>query len=108
MLTLRISTPEPIKLPDGSGIFLPHGSGRNSDPVSAAAEKRDRLLRDVRLIEQAAKMAAGDYAPYILRAVTKRCGVHRIIADGCPCSESTFYRLRRRFFHALKELRENT
>lgn len=107
MLTLRISTPDPITLPDGSGIFLPHGSGSNSDPVSVVAEKRDKLLRDVRMIEQAAKLSAGDYAPYILRAVTKRCGVQKIIADGCPCSESTFYRLRRRFFHTLKELREN-
>jgi hypothetical protein len=106
MLTLRISTPVPVTLPDESGIFLPHGSGRNSDPVSAAAEKRDRLLRDVRMIEQAAKLSAGDFAPHILKAVTKRCGVQKIIADGCPCSESTFYRLRRRFFHTLKELRE--
>lgn len=106
MLTLRISTPEPVRLKDGSGVFLPHGSGGISDPVSAAAEKRDRLLRDVRLIEEAARLSAGEYAPYILKAVTKRCGVQRIISEGCPCSEREFYRLRRKFFYTLKELRE--
>ena len=107
MLTLRISTPDPVRLNDGSGVFMPRGSGGVSDPVSAAAEKRDRLLRDVRMIEHAARIAAGEYAPYILKAVTKRCGVQRIIADGCPCSERVFYRMRRKFYYTLKELKDS-
>ena len=107
LLTLRISTPQPVTDADGNGEFLPHGSGGVSDPVSVTAEKRDRLLRDIRMIEQAAQMAAGELAPYMLRAVTRRQGIQRIIADGCPTSERTFYRMRKMFFYRLKELREN-
>lgn len=107
MLTIRISTPQPVSDADGNSEFMPRGSGGISDPVSATAEKRDKLLRDICMIEQAAKMAAGDLAPYMLRAVTKRQGVQKIISDGCPVSERTFYRMRRLFFHSLKELREN-
>jgi hypothetical protein len=107
LLTIRISTPQPVSDADGNGEFMPRGSGGVSDPVSVTAEKRDKLLRDIRMIEQAAKTAAGDLAPYMLRAVTKQQGVQRIIADGCPVSERTFYRMRRMFFHCLKEMREN-
>ena len=107
MLTIKISTPQPVSDADGNGEFMPRGRGGTSDPVSATAEKRDKLLRDIRMIEQAAKMAAGDLAPYMLQAVTRRQGIQRIISDGCPVSERTFYRMRRLFFHSLKELREN-
>lgn len=78
-----------------------------SDPVAEMAEKRERLLRDVRLIDRAAKLAGAELAPWLLRAVTRKDGVTRIIADGCPCSERSFYRMRRRFFYVLRELRNS-
>lgn len=105
LLTLRVSTAPSAKTKDDNWVFLPHGSGGTSDPVAAAAEKRERLLRDVQMIEKAARLAGDEFAPYLLRAVTRRDGVNRIIADGCPCSERTFYRMRRRFFFVLRELR---
>lgn len=108
ILTLRISTPQPVYDKDGNADFMPHGSGGISDPVSLAAEKRDRLLRDIQMIEKAAKIAGNDLHPYLLRSVTKKDGIHKIIADGCPCSESTFYRMRRRFFYVLYCMRNNT
>lgn len=105
LLTLRISTPQPVQSADGSGEFMPHGGGSVSDPVSAAVKKRERLLHDVSIIDKAARMAGDDLAPYLLRAVTTRDGVQRILIDGCPCSERQFYRMRRRFFYILRELR---
>lgn len=105
LLTLRVSTPTPVQSADGSGEFTPRGGGSVSDPVSAAAEKRERLLRDVAVIDKAAQLAGDDLAPYLLRAVTTRDGVQKVIASGCPCSERTFYRMRRRFFYILWELK---
>lgn len=107
LLTLRVSTPQPVVAADGSADFPGRGGGGVSDPVAAMAEKRERLLRDVRLIDRSARLAGAELAPWLLRAVTRRDGVARIIADGCPCSERSFYRMRRRFFYVLRELRNS-
>lgn len=106
LLTLRISTPPPATDGQGQAEFMPHGSGGVSDPVAAAAEKREHLLRDVAMIERAARRAGGDLAPYLLRAVTTRDGVIKILAQGCPCSKSQFYRMRRQFFSILSDLKK--
>ena len=127
LLTIRISTPEPevyytqrkITLADGRehtmrirhGVFQPRGSGQTSDPVAATAAKRDRLLRDVRMIEQAAQEAvrdAGINAMYIIRAVTQRGGIQALYANSDtrpPMGERQFYQLRRKFFWILREMR---
>lgn len=128
LLTIRISTPTPdiyhterkltlsngqektIKVPHG--VFLPHGSGRTSDPVAATAAKRDRLLGDVRMIEQAAKAACdgegeGIY-PALLKAVTTRSGVQAVFANPDtrpPCNDKKFYFLRRKFYWILREMK---
>lgn len=107
MLTLRISTPQPVVDGDGNAEFMPHGNGGISDPVAILADKRERLLRDIRMIEKAAKITGEDLAPYLIRAVTRKDGVQKIIADGCPCSERTFYRMRRKFFYVLHEMRND-
>ena len=107
ILTLRVSTPQPVYDKNGNADFMPHGSGGISDPVSAAAEKRERLLRDIRMIDKAAKIAGEDLATYLLRNVTRKEGVEKIITDGCPCSERTFYRMRRKFFYVLHEMRND-
>ena len=46
LLTLRVSTPQPVVAADGSADFPGRGGGCVSDPVAAMAEKRERLLRD--------------------------------------------------------------
>lgn len=129
LLTIRVSTPMPekyytkrkITLSNGQekevrvlhGVYLPHGSGHVSDPVAATAAKRERLLRDIRMIEQAAK-AAGElkdgYSIYasLLRAVTTRGGVQAAMANPDvrpPCTNSEFYAARRKFFWILREMR---
>lgn len=106
LLTMRISTPPPALDKDGNGVLLPHGSGGISDPVAATAAKRDRLLRDVDIIDRAAKLAGDDLAPYLLRAVTAKDGVNRVIIE-CPCGRRQFYAMRRRFFYILKTLRDD-
>ena len=116
LLTIRISSPTPEIYHKGGkefGTFLPHGSGRTSDPVAATAAKRERLLRDVRMIEQAAQAAAvladghSIYAA-LLEAVTTRGGVQAAMADPSqrpPCGKNEFYAARRKFYWILREMR---
>ena len=115
LLTIRLSTPLPAIYHKGGkeyGTFLPRGGGRISDPVAATAAKRDRLLRDVRMIEQAAQAACEDEGEgmytALLRAVTTRCGVQAVYANPDlrpPKGEKQFYGLRRKFFWILREMR---
>lgn len=120
LLTLKLSTPLPVTyhkmIGDKSvefGEFMPHGGNRISDPTAATAAKRERLLGDVRMIEQAA-MAAGrlksgySIYPSLLRAVTTRGGVQSAMADTDtrpPCGKNEFYEARRKFFWILREMR---
>lgn len=129
LLTIRISTPEPevyfterkVVLSNGQekkvkvkhGTLLPHGSGHVSDPVAATAAKRDRLLRDVMMIERAAQIAGvledgHSIYPALLRAVTTRGGVQAVMTDTDarpPCGKNEFYAARRRFFWIIREMR---
>lgn len=116
LLTIKLSTPTPAIYHKGGkefGTFLPHGSGHISDPVAATAAKRDRLLADVHMIEQAAIIAGelkGGYNIYtaLLKAVTTRGGVQAVMADPDkkpPCGKNEFYEARRRFFWVLREMR---
>lgn len=117
LLTLKTSTPAPVTYHKGGkeyGTFMPHGN-HVSDPVAATAAKRDRLLGDVRMIEQAARAACdgegeGMY-PALLKAVTSRCGVQAVYADPDlrpPRGERQFYIMRRKFFWILREMRYNS
>lgn len=128
LLTIRSSTPAPevyyterkITLSNGQektvkvkhGTFLPHGYGQTSDPVAATAAKRDRLLRDVRMIEQAAQVACEDEGecifPALIKAVTTRSGVQAVYANPetrPPLGEKQFYAVRRKFYWILREMR---
>ena len=130
LLTIKISTPPPEKyyterkvtLSNGQekkikvlhGVYMPHGSGQTSDPVAATAAKRDRILRDVRMIEQAARVACEDAETekqiidpqYLLRAVTTRDGTRKTLAAlQVPMGERQFYAIRRKFFWILREMK---
>lgn len=82
--------------------FLPRGRVAPGDTVSRTVEKRERLLGDVRLIEEAARLADPQLAPYILQAVTTRRDIRSIAA---PCGYHQFLDARRRFFRILWEMR---
>lgn len=114
LLTLRLSTPVPaIYHKNGveRGTFMPHGSGHVSDPVAITAEKRERVLRDVRMIEQAAHFSLLDSGladRYMLKAVTERGGMQSLYANPDtkpPIGERQFKKLRRKFFWILREMR---
>ncbi len=81
---------------------MPHGKGGVSDPVSRAAIRREQLLRDVAMIEQAAIGADAQLYSYILRAVTTKDGMRSISP---PCGERQFRAARRRFFHLLWQMK---
>lgn len=124
LLTIKLSTPTPAKYHKKIGdkmvefgTFMPHGSGHVSDPVAATAAKRDRLLNDIRMIEQAAR-GASDAARelykfevdprYIIRAVTQRSGVQALYANPDtrpPMGERQFYTVRRIFYWILHEMK---
>lgn len=108
LLTLKLSTPTPVTFKKNGleyGEFMPHGSGIG-DPTARTMERREHLLRDVRLIERAAECAAGEMAPYILRAVTTKDGARKVRAAlKVPMGERQFYEMRRRFFWMLHELK---
>lgn len=118
LLTIRLSTPEPATYRRGGvefGTFLPRGSGQTSDPVAQTAARRERLLSDVRMIDQAAQTAARivdnpTVAPALIRAVTTRGGIRAVFAgpDRPACGERQFYRARRVFFWALREIKGST
>lgn len=116
LLTLKLSTPVPViyhKAGKEYGTFLPHGSGNTSDPVAITAAKRDKLLSDVHMIEQAAIIAGeleGGHNIYtaLLKAVTTRGGIQSIMANPNtrpPCGKNEFYAARRRFFWVLREMK---
>jgi len=118
LLTIKLSTPTPATYHKGGkefGTFLPHGSGRTSDPVAATAAKRERLLADVRMIEQAAREAGRlrdgyNISAALLKAVTTRGGVQAAMSNPniCPpCGKNEFYAARRKFFWILREMRTN-
>lgn len=120
LLTIKLSTPTPAiyhkKVGDKRvefGTFMPHGSGATIDPVAVTAAKREKLLADVRMIEQAAIIAGeldGGYNIYttLLKAVTTRGGVQAVFANPKtkpPCGKNEFYAARRRFFWVLREMK---
>lgn len=86
------------------GDGMPHGKGGVSDPVSRAAIRREQLLGDVKMIEQAAIAADAELYPYILHAVTTKDGMRSIRP---PCGERQFRAARRRFFYLLWQMKSN-
>lgn len=98
---------------DGNG-----GGGSVSDPTMTAAinnvMKQEKILKDVRIIEEAAMWAA-DVSGYrkawrmLLRSVTEDIGYERItlLYTYVPYSKTDFYGVRRAFFHRLDQLQTN-
>lgn len=72
--------------------------------MAAAAQRREMLLQDVKMIEEAARMAGAELAPYILQVVTRKKGMKQVSQE-CHYSLSQLYRIRRRFFYILRGLK---
>jgi hypothetical protein len=104
LLTLPGSALRVERMPGSDeGCIMPRGGGV-SDPVVEVAMRREALLADCKMIEQAAIEADGELYPYILRAVTTRDGARAVRA---PCGERYFRNVRKKFFYLLWCKREN-
>lgn len=83
-----------------------HQEGEHSDPVVQCAAKREQYLHNIEIIEKAAKEAAGDIDKYLLVGVTRgqKYGILKARLD-IPCGEDKYYKMYRRFFKILSDLR---
>ena len=84
---------------------MPHGKGIPSDPVSAAAMRRLKLLENVGIIEGAAQ--AIDGGCWVRALILNACyGVswEKLPAETMRSSDrNTFFRIRRAFFNLIWE-----
>lgn len=76
---------------------MPHGTG-TSNPTQLKAEKTDRLLKDINLIEQSAIEADDGIYQSLIANVTTGASYYDLIV---PCDKNTFYSKRRKMFHIL-------
>lgn len=78
--------------------------GRSSGigkPVERMALEAVELAKDIELVEETAIEAAGTaIAPHLLQNVTRKTKYRDL---NVPCSEKTFFRMRRTFFLLLDE-----
>jgi len=77
--------------------------GMKSSPVEQIVERRMELEAKIEMIEDAAKEAAADLYPYLLRGVTDGIGYEML---GIPCCKDVYYRIYRKFFWILDRARK--
>lgn len=78
----------------------------SSDPTYDVAEARAQYSNWCSLVEQAAKDAAHELAPYILKAVTEGLSYEILkLRTDIPCCRDIYYDLYRRFFWLLNKTR---
>lgn len=87
------------------GTVLPTGKGSTGDPVARAAEKRERLMRDVELIDGCAEAVRGGVYRYAL--ILNVCyGISFEKIDPSlqgSSNRESFFRARREFFFLLDQ-----
>lgn len=87
---------------------MPHSTGK-SDPVARAAERRERLLAKMALIEGCAKACGnGEWTRAIMEHVCRK-KAYKLIRDTEPeilptSDANTFYKRRREFFDMLNKV----
>lgn len=85
---------------------MPKGSMSTESPVEDAAIKAEKIHGKIALVERVATEAAGDLAPYILKAVTNRdITYHQLkTLTDIPCGRDLFNHCRRKFYYILYQL----
>ena len=86
---------------------MPHGTGK-SDPVARAAERRERLLAKISIIDGCAKAGGEEWAEALIEHIC-RCKPWKVIKETngtiLPTSDANaFYRHRREFFEMLNKV----
>ena len=84
---------------------MPHGTGK-SDPVARAAERRDRLLAKMSIVEGCAKASDnGSWSEALIDHVCRKVAYKDLKKEMLPTSDAnTFYRRRREFFDMLNKV----
>ena len=88
----------------GNLSCMPRGSN-TSDPVCVSVARRERLLHDCEMIEQAAIAADPENYKAIIRNVTKGAPYEACKFYG---ARATFFRTRRKFFFLLRNRKYET
>lgn len=85
----------------------PHGSGK-SDPVAMAAERRDRLLNKIQLVDDCAReIGGGEWYAAIIQNVCIGRPYEQMDRALMPTSEkNAFFKIRRMFFDLLNKMYE--
>lgn len=85
----------------------PHGSGK-SDPVAMAAERRDRLLTKIKMVDDCAReIGGGEWYAAIIQNVCIGRAYEQMDRALMPTSErNAFFKIRRMFFDRLNKLYE--
>lgn len=85
----------------------PHGSGK-SDPVAMAAERRDRLLNKIQLVDDCAReIGGGEWYAAIIQNVCIGRPYEQMDRALMPTSEkNAFFKIRRAFFDLLNKMYE--
>lgn len=81
---------------------MPRGTG-TSDPVHAAAVRREKLAEKVMAIERCARVAGGDCYDALLLGVTTRGSSYNWLrmSGRVYCGKDQYYNMRARFFYLL-------
>ena len=84
-----------------------HKTTALSNPTEYIGIRRAALSENIRLIEEAAKAADKELAPYILKGVTEGAGFETLKANaGIPCERDTYYDRYRKFFAVLSRFKD--
>ena len=85
-------------------------SGGTGKPVERAALRREKLLEDVRIIEESAQATAGgNWKAAIIESCCRGVGYDHIPPAMLPTSNrSAFFKARREFFYRMRTLRNPT
>ena len=83
----------------------PHGRGK-SDPVAMAAERRDRLLNKIQLVDDCAReIGGGEWYAAIIQNVCIGRPYEQMDRALMPTSEkNAFFKIRRMFFDLLNKM----
>lgn len=83
---------------------LPHGTGK-SDPVARAAERRERLLAKMSLVEGCAKAGGEEWQQALIEHICRKTAWKDLKREILPTSDAnTFYKHRREFFDMLNKV----
>ena len=87
---------------------LPHGTGK-SDPVAAAAEKREKLMEKIEIVDRCARAVEGGawYASIIQNVCIGRAYEQMDRALMPTSDKNSYFRKRREFFELLDKAKVN-